>query len=207
MPTVKEHGRERSEATRRKIIQAAEAEFLVKGFHGATVSSIAERAGVAAQTVYFVFHNKAALISAVIDNAVLGEESPTVPQDSAWWAAGAAESRPDAALRIIIRGAAPIFARAAPISEILRAAALTDDEVRLTYESHQNLRYKGFREVIEMVATKGTLKEGLDVRSATDIFMTIFGESVYHVMTIERGWTRERFIDWLCGALPELLLG
>ena len=41
--------------------------FVEKGYHGATVASIAARAGVATQTVYYVFNTKAALISAAID--------------------------------------------------------------------------------------------------------------------------------------------
>jgi AcrR family transcriptional regulator len=204
---VKSTRRQRSQATRRKITHAAEAEFLDKGFHGATIASIAERAGVAQQTVYFVFHNKAALISAVIDNAVLGEDAPTVPQRADWWAAARAEPRADAALRSIIRGAGDIFARSSGISEIMRAAALTDDEVRRTLDYHENLRYEGFREVIEMLAAKGKLKKGLDVSTATDVLMTIYGDSTYHLLTTERGWSHDQVIDWLCAALPELLLG
>lgn len=206
MGDVKTSRRERSEATRLKIVHAAEAEFLAKGFHGATITSIAQRAGVAPQTVYFVFHNKVALISAVIDDTVLGQDEPTVPQSSEWWAAARAEPRADEALRIFIRGAGPIFQRTSAISEILRAAALTDDDLLATLELHQNRRYESFREVVEMLAAKGPLKRGLDVEHATDIFMTVYGESTYQLMTGERGWSHERFIDWLCDTLPFLLL-
>ncbi len=206
MADVKSSRRERSEATKQKIIQAAHAEFLENGFHGATIASIAKRAGVASQTVYFVFHNKVALISAVIDNAVLGEDEPTAPQESSWWAAMEAEADAAEATRIMIRGSAAIFARASAIAEILRAAALTDEEVRRTHEHHETLRDVGFRQVIESLAAKGRLKKGLDIESATDVLMTIYRDSTYHYMTSERGWTHDRFISWLCEALPALLL-
>lgn len=203
---VKVSNRERSESTRRKITAAASVEFIDKGYHGATMASIAKRAGVALQTVYFVFHNKAALMSAVIDSAVMGDDDPTIPQQSRWWAAAFEE--PDAAesLRIFIRGASPLFARASAISEILRAAALTDAEVELTYAHHERLRLEAFREVIEMVASKGNLRRNLDIATATDIFLTMYGDSTYYLMTTERGWSHERFVDWLCEALPVLLL-
>jgi AcrR family transcriptional regulator len=203
---VKSSRRDRSAATRLKIMRAAEAEFLAKGFHGATIASIAEQAGVASQTVYFVFHNKAALISAVLDNAVLGDAEPTVPQESAWWAAAAAEPRAAEALRIIIRGSAPIFARASPIVQVLRAAARTDAELRELLHHHQQLRYDGFRQVIEMLTTKGRLKAGLDVAAAAAIFWTIYSEGTYELLTDDRRWTHERVIEWLCDALPGLLL-
>ena len=64
---VKGPRRRRAEATRQKILRAAHEEFVERGYHGATIASIARRAGVATQTVYFVFHTKTELVSAAID--------------------------------------------------------------------------------------------------------------------------------------------
>ena len=198
--------RDRAEATRRKIVRAAHDEFVERGYHGATIASVARRAGVAPQTVYFVFHNKPALISAVIDAAVMGEAEPAVPEATPWWTAMETEPRAGEALGIFIRGAGPLFARASRISEILRAAALTDEEVRRTHEHHEALRLEAFRQVIDTIAGKGRLRDGLDPTAATDILFTLYGDSTYHTMTAERGWSHDRFIDWLCHALPSLLL-
>ena len=48
----------RGEATRRKLLTAAEEEFGGKGFHAASVSSITSRAGVGQGTFYLYFHSK-----------------------------------------------------------------------------------------------------------------------------------------------------
>ncbi len=48
----------RGEATRQKLLAAAESEFGEKGFHGASVSSITRRAGVAQGTFYLYFPSK-----------------------------------------------------------------------------------------------------------------------------------------------------
>lgn len=206
MADVKISRRERALATRRAIIRAAHAEFVDRGFHGATMAGIAQSAGVASQTVYFVFHTKAELISAVIDAAVMGEEDPQPPQSQQWWADMVAE--PDAAqsLRVFIRGAGDVFARAAAISEVLRAAALTDDEVCRTHEYHENLRRIDFRQVLEMLQHKAPLRAGRTLDEATDVFMTIYGDSTYHVLTSERAWSHAKVIEWLSEVLPELLL-
>ncbi len=197
--------RDKAQATRRKIIGAAHDEFIENGFSGSTIASIAAKAGVAAQTVYFVFHTKAELMSAVIDTAVMGEEA-AIPQETEWWKA--MEKEPDAAqsLKIFIRGAAPLFARASAISEILRAAARTDDEVHRTYVFHENLRRSGFRQVVETLAAKEPLRSGLTIDTATDVLMTIFGDTTYQLMTENYGWSHNHLVDWLCQALPELLL-
>jgi AcrR family transcriptional regulator len=205
MTAVKASRRDRSRATRRKILEAAYEEFVEKGYHGATIAAIAERARVAPQTVYFVFHNKPALISAVIDHAVLGDDS-IAPPDSEWWAAAVDEADAAESLRVFIRGSGPLFARASVISETLRAASLTDDELRATYDRHERLRYDAFGEFIGTIAPKGGLREGLDEEAATDLLFTLFSDTVYYLMTVERHWSHERFVDWLCEALPHLLL-
>lgn len=206
MTEVKGSRRQKADATRRKILRAAHEEFCARGYHGATIASIAKRAGVATQTVYFVFHTKAELISATIDTLVMGEDEPTIPQDTAWWRAMRAEPDPAVALRHFVRGAAPLFQRASTISEILRAAALTDDEVRRTQDHHDQLQAAGFREVVEVLAAKGPLRYGLTVDTATDILLVAFSDSSYVQLTVDRGWSHDQVVTWFCDALPRLLL-
>lgn len=198
--------RKKSDATRRKIIQAAHKEFIARGFHGATMAGIAARAGVASQTVYFVFHTKPELISAVIDAAVLGEADPRPPQAQSWWAEMVAEPGAAEALRTFIRGAGDVFARAAAIAEVLRAAALTDDEVRRTHKYHETLRRDGFGQVLEILAGKGPLRDDRSFEELTDAFMTVYGDSTYNLLATERGWSHDQIMAWLCDILPRMLL-
>lgn len=48
----------RGEATRRRLLNAAEQEFGSKGYHGASVSSITQRADIAQGTFYLYFRSK-----------------------------------------------------------------------------------------------------------------------------------------------------
>ena len=77
--------KERAARTRRAIVAAATGEFRESGYHGTTMAAIAKRAGVAVQTVYFVFHTKPLLLTAAIDDAVMGPDEPTPPELTAWW--------------------------------------------------------------------------------------------------------------------------
>jgi AcrR family transcriptional regulator len=56
----------RGEATRRKLLSAAEAEFGAKGFHAASVSSITTRAGVGQGTFYLYFHTKEEIFTTLV---------------------------------------------------------------------------------------------------------------------------------------------
>lgn len=198
--------RDQARLTRQRLIQAAHQEFLDNGFHGATMAAIARRAGVAGQTVYFVFHTKAELISAVIDAAVMGENPPTIPQNTDWWAAMHAAKDADQVLRHFVRGAGPLLARAAPISEVLRAAALTDPEVRTIFDRHDHLQVTGYRQVVDLAASKGALRPDLTPETATDLLLTLCGDSTYVQLTTQRGWTHDQVIGWLADATPRLLL-
>ena len=48
----------RGEATRRRLLNAAESEFGTRGYHGASVSSITQRAEIAQGTFYLYFRSK-----------------------------------------------------------------------------------------------------------------------------------------------------
>ena len=206
MPDVKRTRRESAATTRRAIIRAAHVEFVESGFQGATMASIARRAGVATQTVYFVFHTKPELISAVIDTAVMGEADPLPPQSTDWWRAMVEE--PDAvdALRIFVRGAGPLFARAATISEVLRAAALNDPEVRRTHELHEGMRRIGWNQVLDILEAKAPLRADQTREQLLATFLVVCGDAVYHMYAVEQGWSHDEIVDWLCASLPGLLL-
>lgn len=206
MPDVKRTRREKAASTRRAIIHAAHVEFTESGFQGATMASIARRAGVATQTVYFVFHTKPELISAVIDTAVLGEDDPVPPQSTDWWRAMVEEPDAVEALRIFVRGAGPLFARAATISEVLRAAALNDPEVRRTYELHEGMRRIGFSQVLDILEAKSPLRTDRTREQLLATFLIVCGDAVYHMYAVEQGWSHEEIVDWLCASLPGLLI-
>ncbi|MDQ3396629.1 MAG: TetR/AcrR family transcriptional regulator, partial [Deinococcota bacterium] len=56
----------RGEATRQKLLEAAELEFGERGFHGASVSSITRRAGVGQGTFYLYFQSKEEVLRALV---------------------------------------------------------------------------------------------------------------------------------------------
>lgn len=56
----------RGEATRRKLLTAAEAEFGIKGYHLASVSSITQNAGVSQGTFYLYFRSKEEIFAMLV---------------------------------------------------------------------------------------------------------------------------------------------
>ena len=70
----REAGEATRRETRRRLLVAAAAEFADRGYAGATVARIADRAEVAVPTLYSAWGSKRALLRAVMATAVTGRE-------------------------------------------------------------------------------------------------------------------------------------
>jgi AcrR family transcriptional regulator len=62
----------RGEATRRRILDAAEAVFGAKGYHAASVTEITQRAQVAQGTFYLYFHSKREIFLKLVEDLGIG---------------------------------------------------------------------------------------------------------------------------------------
>jgi len=195
--------REKAAATRERMITAAIAVFTQQGYAGARMPDIAERAGVAVQTVYFTFHTKGELLQACYHHAVLGPEKLPPPQKPFWAQIQAARSG-RAALAAFVRGNAAILARAAAIDEVAKAAPHEPDASAVVADSEQ-LRRQGYGDVAIMLADRFGLRAGLDVESATDLLLMLGSSATY--LTLRRyGWTDKRYVTWLTATLAQQLL-
>lgn len=195
--------REKAAATRERMITAAIAVFTEQGYAGARMADIAERAGVAVQTLYFTFHTKGELLQACFDHAVLGPEKLPPPQQPFWAEIQAARSG-RAALAAFVRGNAAILARAAAIDEVAKAAPHEPDASVVVAESDR-LRREGYGDVATMLADRFGLRAGLNVESATDLLL-MFGSSSTYLTLRRYGWSDKRYVAWLTATLAQQLL-
>src|SRR6476661_3310815 len=83
-PPTSSARRERAKRTRLRIAAAAAELFASLGYSGTTVEAVAKRAGVAVQTVYFVFHTKPQLLVESVRIAGGGTEGATDVMARSW---------------------------------------------------------------------------------------------------------------------------
>lgn len=195
--------REKAIATRERIVRAAIDVFAEAGFVGARMKDIAARAEVAVQTVYFVFHTKAELLSACFDYAVLGPER-LPPQQQAFWFEMTTARSGRAALAAFVRGNTAILARIAVVDEVARSVPHEPDAADVVVNS-ERMRRQGYGEVVAVLADRFGLRAGLDVDTATDV-MLMFGSSATYLTLRRYGWSDEDFVEWLSDTLATQLL-
>jgi AcrR family transcriptional regulator len=194
--------KEQAAATRRKIVAAATTLFAERGYQATTMSDIARAAGVAVQTVHFVFHTKAALLNEAFETAVLGELGP--PPHQPWFRALAHEPDGRKLLASLAENVAPIAERAAPLSRVIRAAP--DEDAAAVWQRQEHLRRDGYQHMIGLLAADGRLRPDLDVKHATDILMFILGPDSHQILVSDYGWTTEQWKWWATDTLAQQLL-
>lgn len=197
--------RERAQQTRLRIVRAAHELFVTHGYTGATMADIADAAGVAVQTVYFVFHTKAELLQACYELAVLGEDDPKPPPLQGWYVALLRAKTPAAAARHFAVGTTAIVSRAGALDDIVRAARHEPEAVAV-HERSEQLRRQGHRVLVEHLAKAFGLARGLTVDRATDVLLLLGSPSVYRSLVLEYGWPEREFVSWLAKAVRQQVL-
>ena len=199
--------RARSRATRMRITKAATSLFRDRGYTRTTMADIAQAAGVAVQTVYFVFHTKTEVLNSAYGSAVMGEDEPAVPQEQPWYRQAVAEPDVTAAVRLVVGGLAVILRRVAPLDRAVRTAAAGDPDAASFLAQNEAWRAEGYREVVSFLRTKRALRAGLTEDRATDVMLFLASPGAYRALVSERDWTHAEWIAWTSVALAEQLFG
>lgn len=203
MAEVKEMSRkEKADATRQRIVEAALDAFLERGFAATTMAAIAEAADVAVQTVYFVFHTKGDLLQAVYEHVVLGPER-TPPNQSGWWRDVEAEPDIEPAVRRLVEGTVELLERAAPLVRMV----LGDETAKESYDFNEGLRRNGYEVLIRILAEKRPLRARLAPERARDILLLLTGPQVYVQLTRDMKWSRFEVEDWMTASVLQQLFG
>jgi AcrR family transcriptional regulator len=195
--------RERALATRLRITKAAYTLFCERGFSGTTMADVAQAAGVAVQTVYFVFHTKGELLSRTYDFAVLGEVEPAPPEMQPWYREMAAEPDVAKALRHMVRGIGAILVRATPLDTVVRASVGSDPEAARVRAFHERWRADGYRSMLEVLRQKAELRDRMNPERATQLLLLYVGMDVYRVLVHDFGWSHDDWVDWTVATLSE----
>jgi AcrR family transcriptional regulator len=198
--------REQAAATRRKILGAAQELFERDGYAATSMAAIATAAGVSLKTVYLSFENKSGVLRGLWHLLLRGDRDTVAVGEQDWYRAVLEEPDPQRQLRLNMRNSLMVKSRAGAILEVIRDAASSDPDIgdlwaRIQIEFHDNQRA-----VVQSIADKGALAPGVDVDGAADVLWALNHPNLYALLVGERGWSPERYEQWLGELLREQLL-
>jgi AcrR family transcriptional regulator len=191
---------------RRQVIEAARRLFAEYGYAGATIDAIAREAGVAPETIFATFGNKKAILVALIEVAVGGDDQPIPLLQRTGPQTVLQEPDPDRLLQLFAADISVILERVAPVFAIMRVAAKTEPDIAELLKKLLEERLRNLATVAQRLSAQKALREDLDVEQAAEIIWTITSPEVFSLLTVDRGWPRERYAFWLGDTLVRLLL-
>jgi AcrR family transcriptional regulator len=191
---------------RRRILEAASVLFRTDGYGATTVAAIAERAGVAPDTVYASVGPKPRLFRELVEMALSGTTHPVEGQDRDYAVRMRAEPSAAAKLAVYAEAVTALQGRVAPLFLVLREAAAAHPELDTMWRGITERRARNMRMLAADLAQTGALRPDLTVDEVADVVWTMNSSEYYAMLVLDRGWTPERFARWLHDAWCRLLL-
>jgi AcrR family transcriptional regulator len=197
--------REQARRTRQAIIAAARHRFLHDGYTATTIASIADDADASTDTIYKSFGGKPGLLRAMCEDALTG--AGPIPAEHRSDAMQAAESDPTTLLRGLGTLTTEIAPRIAPLLLLLATAADSDPALAQLRAALDTARLARMTQVAHTLADKTDLRSGRTIEEAADIMWAYSSPELYHLLVLTRGWTPERYGEFVGESLVAALLG
>jgi AcrR family transcriptional regulator len=189
-PYRSERRREQAEQTRERIVAAAADTFGERGWEGASIAAVAERAGVSQETIYARFGNKRALLGDALQSAVRSDDGRPVPEQDGPRAVLAAVDL-DERIRLFAADISERLERAAPLVAAVSAASRSEPELD---ELLQRLH-------ADRLANLAVFSSG----DALETVWAVTSPELYELFRRQRGWSQERYRGWLVETLTLVL--
>ncbi len=190
--------------TRTVILDSARQLFTERGYAATSMTAIADRAGVALDTVYAAVGRKPELARMLIETAVTGTDE-AVPAEQRDYVR-AIQAAADAETKIAVYAAAitAIAPRMALILGIIQQAAPTEPELAALWTEIAERRAANMRLFVADLAAVAPLR--LNPGQAADIVWATNAAEMYQLLVGQRGWTAERYQRFLADTWQRLLL-
>ncbi len=195
---------EQAARTRTRILDAASELFLERGYARTTIKDIADRAGVARDTVHAVFGSKARVLTALIDLRLVPDGSVTSARERPEALAIRDEVDQRKQIELFASFIAGISTQLRPVFEILRTASAVEPEMANVFEEMDRYRMMNMQTYAKWIAARGPLR--VSTRRAGEIIWTLASPDVARKLCDELGWTQTEHARWLSDTLSRTLL-
>jgi AcrR family transcriptional regulator len=210
---VKAHGsavgparQARTRRTWAAVVEAARTLFLARGYAATTIEAISDLSDTPQATVYRLFSSKLGILKAVLDVSVVGDDDAVAMVDRPQVRTLLGDRDPKNQLAGFAALLREVMARAAPMHRILADAARSDEDAASLLGDIARQRHDGQRRIARSLSRAHALRDGLRERDAADIIHALASPEVYGLLVFDRGWSGERYEQWLRAILVEQLL-
>lgn len=187
--------REQARETQRAVLRAAHDLFVERGYGRTTIADVARAAGVSAETIYATFRSKARLLHRVWDVTIGGDDTDVVFHERP--EIRAMREEPELARRLAMQARfyAATARRISPIVLAIQGAAASEPAAADMLAEIGRQRLEGMSVMAREAAATGQL--AVSEEECRDVIWAMTDGTLWHRMVVERGWSDERFAEWL----------
>jgi hypothetical protein len=150
--------------------------------------------------VYAIFKSKTGILVGLLDQSAFGAGYEKVVQQAL------SASDPEARLRFSARIARQIHDAQSATFDLMRGAGVVAPELAKLEQQRESLRYERQERMIISLRHAGRIRPWVEQGTARDIFWMLTGRDVYRMLVRERGWSSQKYQDWLADTLVHSLL-
>ena len=204
-PDKSGRGQARTRLARRAVVDAARTLFLERGYAATTIEAISEHSDVPPATVYRLFSSKLGILKALLDTSIAGDDQPLAVQERPDVASLFTEPDPQKLLAGLAGVTTAINQRTNDVYRVLMSAAGSDPAAAELLDEIRRQRDQGQGRIARSLSRAHALKPGLRERDAADLIHALMSPEVYRLLVGDRGWTPERYQQWLATTLTQQL--
>ena len=198
--------RDQAKANRRAVLDVAREMFVERGYANVSIAAVARAAGVSPETIYKTIGAKPALLKAVSDVTIAGDNEPVTLQAREHIQRAIAEPDPVRKLGHYADLIAATQPRYAPITQLARQAATTDRDAAEIWATMNAERHTGATRLVAHLRENGLLRNDISAEHAADLVWTYNSLELYELLVLGRGWPIEAYRDFIAKALADALL-
>ncbi|WP_111721170.1 TetR/AcrR family transcriptional regulator [Homoserinimonas sp. OAct 916] len=199
-PTLRE---EQVALTRGKVVRAARRLFLSRGYVDTSIAAIATEANVAVQTIYNSVGNKVALLSAMLDDAASGPNSPMPVRDLMRERTDASQDV-SGVLDVLADWFVEVGERTVDVWAVIQQAAAVDPEAADLARRRGEQRLSNYGLAAATLRERGGLTQVTDIEAAATIW-SIGHPNVYLTLVRDLGWSAVNYRSWVHKSLSGAL--
>jgi AcrR family transcriptional regulator len=189
-----------ADATKVRVLEAAKKLFMRRGIDGVTIAEIAEKAGVAAPTIYALHKSKEGILRSLMRAALFGPRF----QEARAKLDGVTD--PVRLIALSAHVARAIYESESAELGLLRGVSAFSPALRKLEQEFEAMRFEMQEERVRLLFAKAKQRQGLKMNEAQRILWMYTSREIYRMLVHEGGWTPDQYQQWLSETLLSALV-
>jgi len=197
----------RRAATEARLVDAATELFVTRGYAATTLADVAERAELAARTLYLHFATKAELLRRCIGVAIVGDAAPVPLAERGWLEATMTAPTLDERIDLMAAVTAQLMRRSGALLDVARQAAASEPEIAVAAQQGRDATRRSVHEFWRRSADDGFLPAGTDLRWLSETGSLLAQADTYLLLRATTDWDHDDYERWLADSWRRLVRG